>query len=463
MPYDYEDTQQAAPGYPLFYQGPRRRRGVNLFGSGSAVPGVPEDQLDDLENMSGYEQAPGTSGVNQFAQLAGLAAQAIDPKSWGGRLGANMAGLAMRNQNRADPYNQMLFQSRMAARGERERQKQLEGVFKRIDTPTTRMGVGYGTPVAPGASPSAFGVPPVTTSLGEQEQVSYSPASMADLFALSQFGGKGMVPLIKMMQARGQVPGGEGVNVPADTTHLPAGYDFGGRPYTAPSAPWRNIPAATPVTSGRPAYSLGGVDYPAVTGAFSPSDTAVRAGGPGHGFIRGPGEPLETVPLTPVQQGSKTVFGPAGSTPFSNITGQPTGPQVAQTGRQQATGVGGKGKGPSERDKAVTDLVAYITTDPSFEATPKGSTWYGGVVNAQSRAQRVMNEWVREEGITAPVQERRHSAWQRAFGKGGTEGKQDAPSKSLAQSVKGQQTNRPDGTYTLKDGSKISVINGIIQ
>ncbi len=150
MPYDYEYTQQAAPGYPLFYQGPRRRRGVNLFGSGSVVPGVPEDQLDDLEQMSGYEQAPGTSGVNQFAQLAGLAAHAISPKSWGGRLGANMAGLAMRNQNRADPYNQLLFQSRMAARAEQARQKQLEGVLKPLRGTPARLSVDE-TPQTPEA------------------------------------------------------------------------------------------------------------------------------------------------------------------------------------------------------------------------------------------------------------------------------------------------------------------------
>ena len=421
MPYDYEDTQQAAPGYPLFYQGPRRRRGVNLFGSGSAVPGLPEDQLDDLEQMSGYEQAPGTSGVNQFAQLAGLAAQAIAPKSWGGRLGANMAGLAMRNQNRADPYNQLLFQSRMAARAEQGRQKQLEGVLDRLK-PTTRMGVGYGTPVAPGASPSAFGVPPVTTSLEEQEQISYLPASMADLFALSQFGGKGMVPLIKMMQARGQVPGGEGVNVPADTTHLPAGYDFGGRPYTAPSAPWRNIPAATPVTSGRPAYSLGGVDYPAVTGAFSPSDTAVRAGGPGHGFIRGPGEPLETVPLIPSQQGGAVKFAPPGTRPFDTLSKEYVGPQATQTGRQQAPGVGAGGRKVggeklTDTGRAIAALANEYVSGEAYADQPASTSWWGGgkpALSRQERAKEHMNKALKESDISF-----RRQAYQQAFGEGG--------------------------------------------
>ena len=454
MPYDYEDTR---PLYPSIYQGARRRRGVNLFGSGSAVPAVPDDQLDDLENMPGYEQAPGSSGVNEFAQLAGLAAQAISPNSWGGRLGRNMASLAMRNQNRADPYNQMLFQSRMAARGERERQKQLEGVFNRLK-PTTRMGVGYGTPVAPGASPSAFGVPPVTTSLEEQEQTSHTPASMADIASLvgilgpqgakalmEQSARFGNIPLTPKERAAGYKPtsaGGsqfnvmtgqyEGGQAPQTNVQLqvrpggsiPPSPQYPGG-YTAPLIPSQGVTlrpgergpfGVSGVTPQEPVYSPGQIaaGVKEMSPGTSPLDTATGL----YGL---------TAPRTPSQE--IVTLGPGASA----LKGGKIIATAPQTGRQQAPGVGaGGGKVGGEKltdtGRAIAALAREYASGEAYADQPASTSWWGGgkpALSRQERAKEHMNKALKESDISF-----RRQAYQQAFG-GGQGGATAAPSKPV--------------------------------
>lgn len=88
--------------------------------------------------------------ISPLIPVLGMAAQAISPNTWGGRLGANMASLAMRRENMDEPYHQYRFMAEQQARGERERQKQLEGVFKSLRGTPARLSVDE-TPQTPEA------------------------------------------------------------------------------------------------------------------------------------------------------------------------------------------------------------------------------------------------------------------------------------------------------------------------
>ena len=289
--------------------------------------------------------------MNQFATIAGLAAQAISPNSWGGRLGGNVAGLAMRDEQMAAPYNRLMFQSRLAARAEQERRRKLEGLLGRLGTPTSRFSLQEGEPTAPGAEPSAFGVSPVTTSLTGVDRSESSPMSSADVAELvgllgpqgakafmEQSARYGHVPLTPGETAAGFKPttaGGSQFNVvtrqyegQAPTTNvqnqvragssLPpsAAYPQG---YTARFDPRSYIPPETGRAGSRPAYSLGDIDYPAVGPLFSPRETAV-IGTPGAGIIPQPGAEMINVPPVPSQgailkPGERGPFGVPGVEP----------------------------------------------------------------------------------------------------------------------------------------------------
>jgi len=308
----------------------------------------PYPDEEALEGLAASSPSP----VNQFATIAGLAAQAISPNTWGGRLGGNVAGLAMRNEQMAAPYNQLLFQSRLAARAEQARQRKLQGLLGRLGTPTSRLSVQGDEPQAPGAEPSAFGVPPVTTSLVEGERTGYPEITPEDYAGFTELlgpqGAQGMMGLLartgrvpltpgeraagfkptsaggsQFNAVTGQYEGGQApmTNVQAQVrpgSSLPPSVAYP-QGYTAPFDPRAYVPEATGRTQSRPAYRLGDVDYPAVENVFSPQEMAV-IGTPGSGIIPQPGAPMINVPLAPRQgailkPGERGPFGVEGVTP----------------------------------------------------------------------------------------------------------------------------------------------------
>ena len=177
----------------------------------SALAHMSDDDMNEMAQAPGFQTPLGTSPANQFAALAGLTAEAISPNTWGGRLGRNVAGYAMRNEARADPYNQLLFRSRLAARGEQERQRKLQGLVGRLGggAPRQSLSVQEAEPMAPGASPSAFGVSPVTTSLVgvERQDASsqgFSSTDVAELVGL--LGPQGAQAFMEQSARFGHVP-----------------------------------------------------------------------------------------------------------------------------------------------------------------------------------------------------------------------------------------------------------------
>jgi len=477
------------PYYSLF---PRRNTGFSLD----------EDEIDAVAQMPGIANAPGSSSMNQFSTLAGLAAQAISPNSWGGRLGGNVAGLAMRNEQMAAPYNQLMFQSRLAARSEQARQRRLQGLLGRLGTPMSRLSVQEGEPTAFGAEPSAFGapMPRVTTSLVEGERTGYPEITPEDYAGLTELlgpqGAQGMVglfartgriPLTPEEIAKGYKPtspGGSQFNVvtgqyeggQAPTTNVQnqvrggssippsAAYPQG---YTAPAPPAATgqgefrpgyvdpatgvsypavepqyapnkafVPPATSREASRPAFTSGGIEYPAVGPLFTPKEQAVSFPA-GSTYSLSPGAPLRVA--TPTARQDVVPLTPGGSA----YRGGKIVATAPQTERQKATGE--KAGKPTEGQRNVEALAAYIATDPTFEAVPGSKTWYGATIPAQSRAQRVMDEWVRESGVSAEAQAQRHRAWQRAFGAGGT-----APAASTSSAP----------TATGPNGQKLILRNG---
>lgn len=322
--------------------------------------------------------------LHRFTTIAGLLANALDPNGLGGRLGRSAAELSSNYGDMAMRGEQSIRLQRMLALSkaaqERQRLRELSGFLSRVQQPqSSGFRVREGQPEAPGAARSAFGVPPVMTSL-EGFDIARGPApqiSLADLAELSglvdpagfkaiaeQLERSGQLtpePLKPMMGSPGQVP----INV--NTGELIGG----GVPLLASQA----APPATNVQASRPAYSARGVDYPAQTGVFAApaASTVVQEGQPlmvAQPTVQQstvtPGGTLPpvsrdpnvafTAPFRPFSPREQAVTAPAGSTTW--LTPGEAGRVATPTYRQRTISVPPGGS-------AVTE--GKVTTVPQTE------------------------------------------------------------------------------------------------
>lgn len=179
---------------------------------------LPADTQDSsMTPETDYWSQPSVGGMplHRFATMTGLLANAISPNSIGGRMGQAAAGMAGNYGDVAlHGEQQMRQQMKMAAakaEQERQRQQALRGFFgSRQPTQSGGFGVRERQPQAPGAQPSMFGVPPVTTNL-EGFGAAPSPTSQYDPAAIAELSGlmndpEGFKAVMAQLKYGGQLP-----------------------------------------------------------------------------------------------------------------------------------------------------------------------------------------------------------------------------------------------------------------
>ncbi len=371
MPWHWydEDEGQADPSRTFsLYQNPYERPRVRSFADDlpdwmlrGPGPGVSRGLMESPDFGP-----PAADKYSRMGTLLGLTAQAFAPESFGGRLGRSAAGLGIHEADQA--YRERLER-------ERWRQAALRGLMTRRMgdlppgytrppenrdpnepytapwTPRQRMlAINPGQEVVGETDPGRYGL-----LYGSQRTPSQMapPATAPGHYRPAYEGYPAVVaPLVPAQMAKAY----PGQSIVGPVT--PEG-EYGPL-YEPRRTPAQQAPPATPLGSSRPAYG----DFPAVEGRFSPRQSVAPLP-PGHaayspetggadyvapwtprqmqlrslmpgatqqGSLPAPGETF-TAPMIPRQ----TVIPVApGATPYSGITGQPIGPQAAQTARQAA-------------------------------------------------------------------------------------------------------------------------------
>ena len=456
------------------YDDPYKRPRVRSYADALPDWMLKEPRSSTPRALMAPQETPTAGGFdyNQFGILAGLAAQALAPESFGGRLGASAAkyGLHMTDQE----YKRKLLE-------ERWRQQMLRGLMSRGGPRAIYPGQELVGPTPEGRYERLYQsertptqAAPPATSLGSSRPAYQGFPAVEGRFSPRQ----SLVPVNPGQEVIGLTE--EGTVSPlyrserTPTQLAPPATALGssrpayaGQPEVvgqfSPRAQQLRPPPATARTASRPAFTdpATGIAYPAVGPLFTPKEQAV-IGGPGSTIIPTPG----AAPLLaqPTARQSTVPLGP-GVSAFQGgriVTTAPTTP--AQQGRATGRGLRGFKPGDVVLD-AAGNVVREIPVKPEkagkvdkfqqqvsgfadFFATLEddpGRTGFLGVGGRAAVTARKQAEKLIQREKNATVKSAMSAAFAKVFGGGQTRG-----SGQGADPLEGRTATGPDGKKLIR-------------